>query len=71
MRHDPLRRPDDPVEWDVFRTAVHESQGWTLHRVWTPHFFRDPAGSMREIDSAVVQVLKAEPPAPAGADAGN
>jgi len=23
----------DPVEWDVFRTGIHEQQGWTLHRV--------------------------------------
>jgi len=34
----------DPVEWDVFRTGIHEDQGWTLHRIWTPHFFRDPKG---------------------------
>jgi hypothetical protein len=34
----------DPVEWDVFRTGIHESQGWKLHRLWTPHFFRDPKG---------------------------
>jgi hypothetical protein len=40
---------DDPVEWDVFRTATHEAQGWHLHRVWTPHFFRDPRGAMQEI----------------------
>jgi hypothetical protein len=40
---------DDPVEWDVFRTSVHESQGWKLHRVWTPHFFRDPNGATAAI----------------------
>ena len=39
----------DPVEWDVFRTAIHESQGWQLHRLWTPHFFRDPSGCLRAI----------------------
>jgi hypothetical protein len=21
-----------------------ESQGWALHRLWSPHFFRDPEG---------------------------
>src|SRR5690349_9255866 len=26
---------EDPVEWDAFRTAVHESQVWVLHRLWT------------------------------------
>jgi hypothetical protein len=34
-------RAADPVEWDIFRTAMLESQGWKLHRLWTPHFFRD------------------------------
>jgi hypothetical protein len=40
---------EDPVEWDVFRTAIHESQGWTLQRIWSPHFFRDPNGVLGEI----------------------
>jgi hypothetical protein len=40
---------DDFTEWDAFRTAVLERQGWTLHRVWSPHFFRDPKGSVRSI----------------------
>ncbi|HEX4124411.1 MAG TPA: AAA domain-containing protein [Tepidisphaeraceae bacterium] len=34
----------DPVEWEIFRTAVLEAQGWTFSRVWTPHFFRDRVG---------------------------
>jgi hypothetical protein len=38
---------EDPVEWDVFRTGIHEGQGWTLERVWGPQLFRDPAGVMR------------------------
>jgi hypothetical protein len=40
---------EDPVEWDVFRTGIHESQGWRLHRVWSPHYFRDPKGVTRSI----------------------
>jgi len=43
------RQADDPVEWDLFRTAIHESQGWKLLRLWTPHFFRDPEGSSQRI----------------------
>jgi hypothetical protein len=34
-------KADDPVEWDVFRTAILEAQGWKLHRLWTPQFARD------------------------------
>jgi hypothetical protein len=40
---------EDPVEWDVFRTGVLESQGWRLHRLWSPHFFRDPTGAVATI----------------------
>ena len=38
----------DPVEWDIFRTSILETQGWKLHRVWSPHFFRDPEGTMQQ-----------------------
>jgi hypothetical protein len=31
----------DPVEWEVFRTAILEGQGWKFSRMWTPYFFRD------------------------------
>ena len=31
----------DPVEWELFRSLVLTSQGWTLHRVWTPALVRD------------------------------
>jgi hypothetical protein len=44
---------DDVVEWDIFRTGILTSQGWTLRRIWTPHFFRDPAGNLRQIKQAV------------------
>jgi hypothetical protein len=43
---------EDPVEWDVFRTAMLEAQGWTLHRVWTPHFYRDAEGGVEAIARA-------------------
>jgi len=42
----------DPVEWDVFSDAVHRRQGWRLHRIWTPEFFRDPDRALREIAEA-------------------
>jgi hypothetical protein len=40
---------EDPVEWDVFRSGIHQSQGWNLLRVWSPQFFRDPKGTFRTI----------------------
>lgn len=48
---------EDPVEWDIFRSAVLEGQGWRLHRLWTPHFFRDAAGSLQAIMKEVKEAL--------------
>jgi hypothetical protein len=51
---------DDPVEWDTFQTMIHESQGWKLHRVWTPHFFRDPDGVLSLIRDDVHKAMSTE-----------
>jgi very-short-patch-repair endonuclease len=52
----------DPVEWDVFRTAIHESQGWRLHRVWSPSLFRDIDGGVRAILREASDVIAREEP---------
>ncbi|HLN28430.1 MAG TPA: AAA domain-containing protein [Gemmataceae bacterium] len=51
---------EDPVEWDLFRTWILESQGWQLHRVWTPHFFRDPRGAVEKILKDAAQAIASE-----------
>jgi hypothetical protein len=43
---------DDPVEWEIFRTGIHQGQGWSLVRVWSPQFFRDPEQVTRSIAAA-------------------
>ncbi len=43
----------DPVAWEVFRTAILRANGWNLHRVWTPRFFRDPPAALERIRQAV------------------
>ncbi len=43
----------DPVEWDLFAAGILRGQGWDLHRVWSPHLFRDAAGQIDAIDKAV------------------
>jgi hypothetical protein len=53
---------DDPVEWDIFRTGIHESQGWQLHRIWTPSFFRDPAGQTKTILARADKMVATEQP---------
>lgn len=52
----------DPVEWEVFRNAILESQGWRIHRIWSPHFFRDPGAEIRSLQDAVDAFLASEPP---------
>ncbi|HSP79690.1 MAG TPA: DNA helicase, partial [Myxococcaceae bacterium] len=54
----------DPVEWDLFRTAMLEAQGWKLVRLWTPHFFRDPQGATEKILQAAGELLVREQPVP-------
>jgi hypothetical protein len=39
----------DPVEWEIFRSSILQGQGWKLHRLWTPHYFRDPEGCLQRI----------------------
>jgi very-short-patch-repair endonuclease len=53
---------DDVLEWDIFRTGILEDQGWILRRIWTPHFFRDPAGDVHGIDNAAKEFVAAEKP---------
>lgn len=51
----------DPVDWDVFRTGILQDQGWSLMRLWSPHFFRDPDGALAAITRAVATEVAAHP----------
>ena len=43
------RNTPDPIDWELFRTMIHRSQGWDLERVWSPRLFRDLQGEMHKI----------------------
>ncbi len=43
------RKTPDPVAWELFRALVLRSQGWELHRVWTPSLFRDASSQLNGI----------------------
>lgn len=43
-----LKTPD-PIAWEQFRSLILSSQGWKLHRLWSPTLFRDPSGQMQII----------------------
>ncbi len=51
---------EDPVEWEIFRSWILETQGWKLHRLWTPHFFRDRQGCTQAILNDVRELLAHE-----------
>ncbi len=53
---------DDPVEWDIFRTGMLRDQGWDLHRIWTPHYFRDPEAMTAVIAEKVRRFVEQEKP---------
>ncbi len=53
---------DDAVEWDIFRTGILQSQGWTLRRMWTPHYFRDPQGNQKSIAESAAEFAAGEKP---------
>jgi hypothetical protein len=50
----------DAIEWEIFRTAILESQGWRLHRLYTPHFYRDRQGCTQGILRDVADFLAGE-----------
>lgn len=52
---------DNPVAWDVFRMAVLAGQGWHMRRVWSPEFFRDPEGSIRQLVAMARHLAEIEP----------
>ena len=43
-----LKTPD-PIAWEQFRSNMLSSQGWPLHRVWTPSLFRAPDQILDEL----------------------
>lgn len=45
------------MEWEIFRSWILEGQGWQLHYLWTPHFFRDRRGCMEAIAKQAAEFL--------------
>lgn len=35
------RNTPDPIDWELFRSAILRGQGWQLERVWSPRLFRN------------------------------
>ncbi len=59
-------KAEDPVEWDLFRTAILQQQGWEFVRLWAPHFFRDPVTAIVSVQKAADAVAGREAPPASG-----
>lgn len=57
-------RAADPVEWEMFRTTILESQGWQLHRAWSTAFLRDDESLLAAIRRRADEIAAAREPAP-------
>lgn len=55
-----FQQVEDPIEWELFRLAVHQSQGWRLERVWSPALFRDPEGVSAAVAASAARVAAEE-----------
>ena len=51
----------DSVEWELFRTAALEVQGWKFHRVWSTTLYADPGRHVKAIAEASRRVSEAVP----------
>ncbi len=47
-----FHKTPDPIEWDLFRTNVLRSQGWEIHRIWSPVLFRKKTEVVNRIRQA-------------------
>jgi hypothetical protein len=43
------QKTPDPISWEQFRSMVLSSQGWKLHRLWSPALFRDGDGQLQQV----------------------
>lgn len=43
------QKTPDPITWEQFRSMVLSSQGWKLHRLWSPALFRDGEGQLKSV----------------------
>ncbi|MCH6258506.1 AAA domain-containing protein [Puniceicoccaceae bacterium K14] len=42
-------KTQDPIAWEHFRTNIFQSQGWNLHRIWSPYLSREPENVFEEL----------------------
>jgi len=56
------RNTTDPIDWELFRSAILRGQGWQLERVWSPRLFRDLESEGVSVVGRHKQLLEARAP---------
>ena len=47
-------------ERDLYRQRFLENRGWTIERIWSRNWWKDPAKEIERIDQKIKQLLKSE-----------
>ena len=47
-------------ERDLYRQRFLENRGWTIERIWSRNWWKDPAKEIERIDQTIRQLLKSE-----------
>lgn len=47
-------------ERDVYRQKFLENKGWTIHRIWSRNWWKDPSAELEEVDQLIKQILEKE-----------
>ncbi|MEH7384411.1 DUF559 domain-containing protein [Bacillus sp. JJ1521] len=47
-------------ERDVYRQKFLESKGWTIHRIWSRNWWKEPSAELEKVDQLIRQILEKE-----------
>ncbi|MEH7380195.1 AAA domain-containing protein [Bacillus sp. JJ1533] len=47
-------------ERDVYRQKFLESKGWTIHRIWSRNWWKDPSSELEKVDQLIKEILEKE-----------
>ena len=47
-------------ERDVYRQKYLESRGWTIERIWSRNWWKNPSAEIERIDQKVKDIMKSE-----------
>ncbi|MEH7237633.1 AAA domain-containing protein [Bacillus sp. JJ1562] len=47
-------------ERDVYRQKFLENKGWSIHRIWSRNWWKDPSAELEKVDQLIRQILEKE-----------